>query len=41
MADHLVIFDIDGTLCNTFDVDDECFRIVVTEMLGVPFGPSW
>jgi phosphoglycolate phosphatase-like HAD superfamily hydrolase len=31
---HLAIFDIDGTLCDTYDVDDECFCATVAEVLG-------
>jgi len=38
----LAIFDIDGTLCNTLEVDDECFCSVASELLQVSFGPlSW
>src|SRR5262245_12558818 len=42
MADRLVIFDVDGTLCDTCDVDDVGFCEVAAEMLGVPVPPaSW
>src|SRR3954447_25851487 len=34
--DTLVIFDIDGTLCDTSGVDDECFRATASAMLGIP-----
>src|SRR6185295_9468243 len=36
MADRLVIFDVDGTLCDTCHVDDVGFCEVAAEMLGVP-----
>lgn len=32
----LVIFDVDGTLCDTLGVDDECFCATASAMLGVP-----
>jgi phosphoglycolate phosphatase-like HAD superfamily hydrolase len=38
--ESLAIFDIDGTLCDTGDVDGECFCAVATELLQVPLGPS-
>src|SRR5262245_18277192 len=42
MADRLAIFDVDGTLCDTCEVDDVCFCEVAAEMLGVPIPPaSW
>jgi phosphoglycolate phosphatase-like HAD superfamily hydrolase len=42
MADRLVIFDVDGTLCDTYNVDDVGFCEVAAEMLGVPVPPeSW
>ena len=31
----IVIFDIDGTLCQTSQVDDECWSEMVREVLGV------
>lgn len=34
--DRLVIFDVDGTLCDTFGVDDECFCATASAMLGLP-----
>jgi len=38
----LVIFDIDGTLCDTSDVDGECFSKVMSRLLDVPITPlSW
>src|SRR5262245_38809511 len=42
MAGRLVIFDVDGTLCDTCDVDDVGFCEVAAEMLGVPVpSESW
>src|SRR6185295_3002808 len=40
MADRLVIFDVDGTLCDTCEIDDVGFCAVAAEMLGVPIPPS-
>jgi phosphoglycolate phosphatase-like HAD superfamily hydrolase len=34
--DRLVIFDVDGTLCNTTGVDDGCFRAAASALLGIP-----
>ena len=31
----LVIFDIDGTLCRTSQLDDDCWRLAATEVLGI------
>jgi phosphoglycolate phosphatase-like HAD superfamily hydrolase len=36
MAPLCVIFDIDGTLCDTNAVDDECYRQAVAAALDVP-----
>jgi len=36
----LVIFDVDGTLCDTYSVDDECFCETASEVLGVRLRPS-
>jgi phosphoglycolate phosphatase-like HAD superfamily hydrolase len=42
MTARLVIFDIDGTLCDTFDVDDECFCEAAAEVLNAPVAlSSW
>lgn len=42
MTTRLVIFDIDGTLCDTFNVDDECFCAAATEVLNAPVAlSSW
>jgi len=40
MTARLAIFDIDGTLCDTFDVDDECFCEAATEALNAPVALS-
>jgi phosphoglycolate phosphatase-like HAD superfamily hydrolase len=37
----LAVFDIDGTLCATNDVDDRCFCGVVVDMLGLSLEPNW
>lgn len=34
MEHKLAIFDVDGTLCDTYDVDAECFMQVAAEILG-------
>lgn len=31
----LVIFDVDGTLCDTVGVDDQCFCVAASAMLGL------
>ena len=31
----LVIFDIDGTLCRTSQLDDDCWRLAAREVLGI------
>jgi phosphoglycolate phosphatase-like HAD superfamily hydrolase len=39
---HLVIFDVDGTLCDTCGVDSDCFWTAAAEILGSPEGQlSW
>ena len=35
MSTPIVIFDIDGTLCDTFAVDEECFRRACGDVLQV------
>lgn len=40
MVSPLVMFDVDGTLCDTFEVDDRVFCEVATELLGVPVAVS-
>lgn len=42
MTARLVIFDIDGTLCDTFNVDDECFCEAAAKVLNAPVAlSSW
>jgi phosphoglycolate phosphatase-like HAD superfamily hydrolase len=42
MTARLIIFDIDGTLCDTFNVDDECFCEAAAELLNAPVAlSSW
>jgi len=36
----LVIFDVDGTLCDTVSVDDECYGVTASAMLGLQVGSS-
>jgi phosphoglycolate phosphatase-like HAD superfamily hydrolase len=36
----LVIFDVDGTLCDTFAVDDQCFCATASAVLRVSVEPS-
>lgn len=39
---HLVLFDVDGTLCDTCEVDGECFWGAAQEFLPIPVGgPDW
>ncbi len=39
---HLVMFDIDGTLTATGDVDGRCYAQAVAEALGIDgFDPVW
>ncbi len=39
---RLAIFDVDGTLCDTLAVDDECFCATAAMLLGVPIAlSSW
>jgi phosphoglycolate phosphatase-like HAD superfamily hydrolase len=40
--DRLVVFDVDGTLCDTCSVDDEIFCTTTSAQLGVPIHPwAW
>jgi FMN phosphatase YigB (HAD superfamily) len=34
---RLVVFDIDGTLTDTNDVDDECFRRAVADIFALSY----
>jgi beta-phosphoglucomutase-like phosphatase (HAD superfamily) len=38
---HLVLFDIDGTLVESYDFDTECFQAAAKDVLGVTIGPDW
>jgi len=38
---HLVMFDIDGTLVESYDFDTECFQAAVRDVVGVSVGPDW
>lgn len=38
---HLVLFDIDGTLVESYDFDTECFQAAIEYVLGVTIGPDW
>ena len=38
---HLVLFDIDGTLVESYDFDTECFQAATKDVLGVTIGPDW
>ena len=38
---HLVLFDIDGTLVESYDFDTECFQAAIEDVLGVKIGPDW
>jgi len=38
---HLAMFDIDGTLVQSNDFDDELFLRAVSEVLGVTATPNW
>lgn len=41
MSAPLVVFDIDGTLTDTTDVDVECFERAVLEVVGVEIPATW
>lgn len=38
---HLVMFDIDGTLLNSYDQDSECFVLAVEDALGIKIDADW
>lgn len=38
---HLVLFDIDGTLVESYDFDTECFQAAVKDVLGISIEPDW
>jgi phosphoglycolate phosphatase-like HAD superfamily hydrolase len=41
MARGLAVFDIDGTLTATNEVDDECFLRAVRDVLSLDVAPDW
>ena len=38
---HLVMFDIDGTLIESYDIDEQCFLAAVDEVLGIQIDSRW
>lgn len=38
---HLVLFDTDGTLVESYDFDTECFQAAIKDVLDVTIGPDW
>jgi len=38
---RLALFDIDGTLVESYDFDTECFRTAIKDVLGVVIGSDW
>jgi len=38
---HLVMFDIDGTLIESYDLDEQCFLAAIDEVLGVQVDSRW
>lgn len=38
---HLVMFDIDGTLVESYDFDSECYKLAVFDVLGVKVNSDW
>src|SRR5687767_6645949 len=38
---HLIVFDIDGTLTRTNDVDAECYVRAMSEYLGTTIDDNW
>lgn len=38
---HLVMFDIDGTLVESYDFDSECFQAAIKDVIGVSVNPDW
>nr|CCG06117.1 putative haloacid dehalogenase [Hahella chejuensis] len=35
------MFDIDGTLVESYDFDTECFQAAVKDVVGISVGPDW
>ncbi|MDI3325665.1 HAD hydrolase-like protein [Pontibacterium granulatum] len=38
---HLVMFDIDGTLIESYDFDEQCFLAAIDEVLGIQIDARW
>ncbi|SER02477.1 Phosphoglycolate phosphatase, HAD superfamily [Amphritea atlantica] len=38
---HLIMFDIDGTLVESYDFDTECFQAAIRDVLGIAIGSDW
>ncbi len=38
---HLVMFDIDGTLVNSYGFDEVCYLKAAQMILGVDISPKW
>ena len=38
---HLVMFDIDGTLIESYDIDEQCFLAAIDEVLGIQIDSRW
>lgn len=38
---HLVMFDVDGTILESYDFDSECFRAAIYDVLGMDVEPDW
>ena len=38
---NLVMFDIDGTLVKSYDIDEDCFTSAIEEVLGVSVNGDW
>lgn len=38
---HLVMFDIDGTLIESYDIDEQCFLAAIDDVLGIQIDVRW
>lgn len=38
---HLVMFDIDGTLVQSYEFDSECYRLAIFDVIGVNVDTDW
>ena len=38
---HLIMFDIDGTLVESYDFDTQCFKQAAEEVLGISIDTEW